>query len=153
MIEVPEQALALMRRFEGCRLNAYKCPAGVWTIGYGHTKGVKQGDVIDQQTAERFLREDAQDALEQTLALCPGLSNGPINRLAAIVDFTFNLGPTNLAKSTLLKRLNAEQWDLVPAELRKWVNAKGKKLPGLVARREAEVKLWEAYDSNGLAAG
>lgn len=139
---VPVEAIELAKRWEGLRLNAYLCPAQVWTIGYGHTSGVKPGDKIDKATAEELLRADLRQALGDTLALCPGLSDEPSGRLAAIVDFTYNLGSGRLKASTLRRRLNAGEYEAVPSELRKWVWGGGKKLPGLVARREAEVQLW-----------
>lgn len=132
--------LPLIRRWEGLRLTAYICPAGIWTIGYGHTKGVQKGDVWTREQAEEALQLDAVEHLEATLALCPILPPGP--KLAAVADYTFNLGAGRLKASTLRSRINAGQWDEVPKELRKWVWGGGKKLPGLVMRREDEVRLW-----------
>lgn len=131
--------LDLIKQFEGCKLTPYICPAGVLTVGWGATgAGVNLGEVWTQEQADKRLESDALKAIRQTLALCPTLSG---NRLYAVADFTFNLGAGRLKASTLRKRINADQWELVPAELRKWVNGGGRKLPGLVKRREAEIAL------------
>lgn len=132
-------ALDLARRWEGLRLNAYLCPAGVWTIGYGHTLGVKPGMSITKDTAELYLQMDHDLAQAGALRQCPGLTGA---RLDAITDFVFNLGEGRLKASTLRRRINAGEYDEVPKELRKWVWGGGKKLPGLVMRREDEVRLW-----------
>jgi len=131
--------LDLIKRFEGCKLTPYICPAGVLTVGWGATgAGVNLGEVWTQEQADRRLESDAMNAVKQTLALCPGLAG---NRLYAVADFTFNLGSGRLKASTLRKRINADQWELVPTELRKWVMGGGRKLQGLVKRREAEIAL------------
>lgn len=150
---VPNELLVLIRRWEGLRLNAYLCPAGVWTIGYGHTRGVKKGDVWTLEQAEEALLADAAEHLEATLALCPVLRNASPARQAAIADFTFNLGEGRLKASSLRRRLNDQEYGLVPHELRKWVWGGGRKLPGLIARREAEIALWESDVTDGLATG
>lgn len=133
-------ACLLAKRWEGLRLVAYYCPAGVLTIGYGHTgPDVVEGMRITEDEADRLLRADMQLALTQALSLCPSLSNGPTKRLAAIGDFCFNLGGGRLKASTLRRKINNDEWDAVPGELRKWVWGGGKKLPGLILRREAEI--------------
>lgn len=156
---IRNELLDLIRRWEGLRLKAYLCPANVWTIGYGHTKGVKPGDVWTPEQAEEALVEDARVHIEQTLVLCPTLDN---ERLSAIADFTFNLGAGRLKASSLRRRINNGEFELVPQEIRKWVWAGGRKLAGLVARREDEVRLWEqwlppkhreSYGKDGLAEG
>lgn len=130
-------ACALARRWEGLRLVAYQCPAGVWTVGYGHTgPDVVPGLRITEAQAEAFLIADMRTALVQSLGLCPRLSGG---RLAVIGDFVFNLGAGRLKGSTMRRKINNDQWDEVPNELRKWVWGGGKKLPGLILRREAEI--------------
>lgn len=139
-------AAALARRFEGCYLRPYLCPAGVPTIGYGATyyEDGTRVTLFDPQIA----RERAESLLlwmvrtrylPVVLRLCPGIDNP--ERLAAIIDFTFNLGAGNLQASTLRRRINAGQWDDVPGELRKWIKGGGRVLAGLVKRREAEVAL------------
>lgn len=139
-------AAALARRFEGCYLRPYLCPAGVPTIGYGATYYEDGTRVtlfdppITRERAESLLLWMVRTKyLPAVIRLCPGIADP--RRLAAIIDFTFNLGAGNLGASTLRRRINAGQWDDVPAELRKWVKAGGRLLKGLVARREAEVAL------------
>lgn len=145
-----EQALgiaaSLCRRFEGCRLRPYLCPAGVPTIGYGSTRYLDGRAVL--LTDSPISREGADRLLAVTLrrtylpavaALCPGVTDA--NRLAALIDFAYNLGAGNLRASTLRRRVNAGEWGAVPSELRKWVRGGGRVLPGLVARREAEAAL------------
>lgn len=141
-----EVAAALARRFEGCRLRPYLCPAGVPTIGYGATRypgglAVCLTDPpITKQIADDMLLHSVRAIyLPAVIRLCPGI-NSP-ERLAAIIDFTFNLGAGNLRASTLRRRINAGRWNDVPKELRKWVKGGGRVLAGLVKRREAESDL------------
>jgi len=141
-----EVAQALIRRWEGCYLRPYLCPAGIPTIGYGATyyedgtRVALTDDPISKGRAEALLVWMVKTKyLPPVLKLCPGIDNP--DRLAAIIDFTFNLGATNLKVSTLRKRINKGEWEKVPKELRKWVWAGGKKLKGLMRRREAEIKL------------
>lgn len=139
-------ALALCRRFEGCRLRPYLCPAGVPTIGYGSTayadgRRVQLTDPpISVEAAERLLLLSVRRTyLPAVLTLCPGVTDP--RRLAALIDFAYNLGAGNLRASTLRRKVNAGDWAAVPAELRKWVRGGGRVLPGLVKRREAEAAL------------
>jgi lysozyme len=139
-------ALALMRRFEGLYLTPYLCPAGVPTIGYGATyyedgtRVTLHDPTITRERADSLLIWMVRTVyLPQVMRLCPGIDNP--NRLAAIIDFTFNLGSGALKNSTLRRKINEGAWDYVPAELRKWVKGGGKVLRGLVYRREAEVVL------------
>ena len=139
-------ALALMRRFEGLYLTPYLCPAGVPTIGFGATyyeDGTRVtlfDAAITKERAEALLIWMVRTVyLTQVMRLCPGIDNP--NRLAAIIDFTFNLGSGALKTSTLRRKINEGAWDYVPAELRKWVKGGGKVLRGLVIRREAEAVL------------
>ena len=136
-------ALALMRRFEGLYLTPYLCPAGVPTIGYGATyyeDGTRVtlfDPAITRERAEALLIWMVRTVyLPQVMRLCPGIDNP--NRLAAIIDFTFNLGSGALKNSTLRRKINESLWGQVPAEIRKWVRGGGKVLRGLVIRREAE---------------
>ena len=138
--------LALIRRFEGLYLSPYLCPAGVATIGFGATfyedgTRVSLHDVaITRERAEALLLWHVQAVfLPAVLKLCPSLVHETPGRIAAILDFTFNLGSGNLKASTLRKRVNAGDWAFVPTELRKWVRAGGLVLRGLTLRREAEV--------------
>ncbi|WP_042427307.1 lysozyme [Comamonas granuli] len=149
MIEVPKTAIELAKRFEGFhrvpktdpgRAHPYICPAGFWTIGYGHLCDAQHPPIIETE-AEAYLARDLSTALAATLRYCPVLASEPEGRLAAIVDFTFNLGGGRLQTSTLRRRVNQRDWAAAAMELRRWVYGGGRVLPGLVARREAEVPL------------
>ena len=123
--------------FEGCKLKAYKCPAGIWTIGVGHTKGVKQGQTITKAQAMTLLKGDLLpcENYVNNLGVCK--TQGQFD---ALVDFSFNLGSSALGRSTLLKYIRQgmeEQY--IRNEFAKWVNSKGERLKGLVIRRA-----WEA---------
>ncbi len=135
------KGIALIKEFEGLRLEAYLCPAGVWTIGWGYTKGVKQGDKIDLATAERFLKEDIEEAERGVERLVKVKLND--NQFSALVSFVFNLGTGNFQKSTLLKIININPDSAnVGFQLKKWVYSDGQILPGLVTRRAEEEKLY-----------
>jgi len=149
MTAVPHVAIELAKRFEGfCRVPRndpgraypYICPAGFWTIGYGHLCDPRHPP-INEVEAEAYLAQDLQTALNATLRFCPVLATQLEGRLAAITDFTFNLGAGRLQVSTLRRRINQRDWIAAGQELRRWVYGGGKVLPGLVARREAEVDL------------
>lgn len=138
-----EIAAALCRRFEGFRARPYLCPAGVPTIGYGATyyeNGVRVSlfdAPISKERAEALLRWMLRTQyIPWVLRLCPGIDSA--ERLAAIVDFTFNLGRGKLKTSTLRRRINAGDWDDVPAQLLRWNKAGGVVLLGLTIRRRAD---------------
>lgn len=118
----------------------YICPAGFWTIGYGHFCDPKHPPITETE-AEVYLARDLQTALAATLRYCPVLATEPEGRLAAIVDFTFNLGAGRLQTSTLRQRVNQRDWPSVTHELQRWIYGGGRVLPGLVSRRDAEVRL------------
>lgn len=150
MIDVPLAAVDLAKRFEGFhripktdplrRAHPYICPAGYWTIGYGRL--CKQDHPpITEEEGEVYLFKDLFTALKATLRYCPVLVTEPEGRLAAIVDFTFNLGAGRLQTSTLRRRVNQRDWPSAAKELRRWVYGGGRVLPGLVLRREAEVEI------------
>ena len=141
-------ASALVRRFEGLYLTPYLCPAGVPTIGYGATYYMDGTRVtlndppITKQYAEALLLWMIRGKyLPVVLQLCPTLRKP--NQIAAIIDFTFNLGSGQLKASNLRRKINAQEWDQVPFELRKWVRGGGKVLKGLVLRREAEITVFQ----------
>ena len=150
MIEVPKSAIELAKRFErferkvkrGIEITAvpYICPAGFWTIGYGHLCDSKHPPISEAE-AEFYLARDLQTALAATLRYCPVLATETERRIAAIVDFTFNLGAGRLQTSTLRRRINQRDWVAAELELRRWVYGGGRALPGLVARRDAEAAL------------
>lgn len=131
---------ALIRRFEGLRLKAYLCPAGVPTIGYGSTgPDVKLGMSCTLEQAEARMASDAAVFLAGTLASVPTADTD--GRRAALADFAYNLGLTRLKASTLRRRALANDWDGVRVELAKWVRGGGSVLPGLVVRRKVEAEL------------
>jgi lysozyme len=147
--EVPKTAIELAKRFEGFhrvpkadpgRAHPYICPAGYWTIGYGHLCDPKHPPITETE-ADVYLAGDLQAALAATLRYCPVLAAEPEGRLSAIVDFTFNLGAGRLQTSTLRRRVNQRDWSGAATELRRWVYGAGIVLPGLVARRKAEADL------------
>lgn len=137
-------ATLLVKRWEGFRSRPYLCPAGVPTIGYGFTRyfsgyAVTLADApMSREAADVLLHHFiVRDYIPTVLKLCPTIDTP--ERLAAVVDFCYNLGASKLKASTLRKRIAAAQWADVPTELRKWVRGGGRVLPGLVARREAEI--------------
>ena len=149
MIAVPQAAVELAKRFEGFhrapkvdsgRAYPYICPAGYWTIGYGHLCDPKHPPITVDE-AKVYLALDLQTALAATLRYCPVLATEPEGRLAAIVDFTFNLGAGRLQTSTLRRRINQRDWSSASTELGRWVHGGGQVLQGLVSRREAEIEL------------
>ena len=149
MIEVPQAAIDLAKRFEGfCRVlksdpdraYPYVCPAGFWTIGYGHLCASSHPPITLVES-EAYLADDMADALRATLRFCPVLATEPSRRLAAIVDFTFNLGAGRLQTSTLRRRINQRDWVGANFQLRRWIYGGARVQPGLVLRREAEAAL------------
>jgi len=146
-MQAPQGAIDLVKRFEGLfkivtrtpavTIVPYVCPAGFWTIGYGHLT-TKDHPPISEGQAEEYLATDLQSALLSTLRSCPVLAVEPEWRLSPIVDFTFNLGGGALQTSTLRARINARDWNGAGEQLRRWVHAGGRVLAGLVSRREAE---------------
>ena len=143
-MKISEEGLALIKKFEGCELTAYKCSAGVWTIGYGHTKGVEEGMTITKAQAEDMLLEELveyEDAVKNAVTI--SLDQCMFD---ALVSWTYNLGPSNLNASTMLKVLNAGDYDGVPAQIKRWNKAGGKVLEGLIRRREAEALLFEGKE-------
>lgn len=147
MTAFPTKVIDLCKQFEGLHrlkkdglVYPYICPAGYWTIGYGHLCD-KNHRAITQQEAELYLIKDLQKSLDATLRYCPGLASESSNKLAAIVDFTFNLGAGRLQMSTLRRRINQKDWDAAEKELMKWVYGGGRVLLGLVLRRKAEAEL------------
>ena len=146
-MEVNKAGKDLIKRFEGCKLKAYKCPAGLWTISWGLTfypdgTKVKEGDVITQQQAEDYFNAIVDDFAKKVDALIK--SNVTDNNFSALVSFAYNVGMGNFQRSTLLRKVNANPKDkTILAEFKKWTRANGEVLKGLVRRREAEAKLYE----------
>jgi lysozyme len=146
-MEVKKAGRDLIKQFEGCKLKAYKCPAGLWTISWGLTfypdgTKVKEGDVITQQQAEDYFNAIVDAFAKQVDVLVK--SNVTANNFSAIVSFAFNVGMGNFRRSTLLRKVNANPKDpSIRAEFMKWTRANNVVLKGLVRRREAEAKLYE----------
>lgn len=143
---VCQAAVDLVKHFEGLYLKAYLCPAGVPTIGYGHTAGVKMGQTITADQADGLLASDLTDAAGRVDALV----KVPLNddQRGALSSFVFNLGAGSLQSSTLLKLLNAGDYAGAAGQFGRWVyatvNGKPTRLPGLVARRAAEAALFQS---------
>jgi lysozyme len=135
-----KRGISLTEGFEGCRLVAYQDSKGVWTIGYGHTRGVFRGMTCTQQQAEAWLVQDIATA-EYTVNRLVKIQLTQ-NEFDALVDFTFNAGAGNLAASTLLKRVNAGDIAGAADEFHKWDHAGGVELSGLLRRRIAEQELF-----------
>jgi lysozyme len=144
---------ALLKKFEGCKLKAYRCPAGVWTIGYGHTSAAGAPEVVQGMT---ITKAEANDILRRDLVKyeqgVEALVKQPLtqNQFDVLVDFAYNAGIGALKSSTLLKKVNAADFDAVPAELMKWTKGGGKVLRGLVARRRAEAGWWRDLDAEPI---
>lgn len=137
-----EAGRKLIKEFEGLRLKSYKCPADVWTIGYGHTNNVKEGEEITEKQADFYFDMDLRVCeLAVSRLVKVELTE---NQFAALCSFVFNEGAGALQKSTLLKHLNNRWYDQVPAQLMKWIYAGGIQNGGLRRRRMAECELWRA---------
>jgi lysozyme len=143
-MKISEDGLELIKKFEGCETTAYQDSVGVWTIGFGHTKGVEEGQTCSIEDAESMLA-DEMDEYE-------GYINNMVkvdlqqHEFDALVAWVYNLGPTNLGESTMLKVLNGGQFDRVPDEMNRWTRAGGEILEGLVRRRQAESLMFKNLD-------
>ena len=140
LMKLGERGTEILKYFEGCKLTAYQDSVGVWTIGYGHTKGVYDGMTITQDQAEQMLLSE----LEEYEGYIKDMVTVPLtqNQFDALVVWIYNLGPTNFRNSTLLKELNAGNYNAAGQEITRWNKAGGKVLAGLVKRREAEAELF-----------
>jgi len=140
--DVSKEGISLIKQYEGFRSEAYKCPAGVWTIGYGTTKGVKQGDTITSEQAEKrledYLNQNVEPVIDKNVTV--SLTQ---NQYDALGSFIYNLGETNFKNSTLLKKLNSGDYDGAAKEFPRWNKAAGKTLEGLTKRRAQEYKLFQ----------
>ena len=148
-MHISDKGLELIKHFEGCELEAYKCAAGVWTIGYGHTKDIQEGDKWSQDKADFMLWRELEEEYEKYVH---DYVHVPLNQsqFDALVSWTYNLGPANLKASTMLKKLNNGEYEEVPAQMARWnkatVNGKRTVLEGLTRRRKAEGQLFEGKD-------
>ena len=140
-MNISDDGIALVKEFEGCRLRAYQDSVFIWTIGYGHTRGVKDGDTCTQDEADAWLREDLRDA-EKCVERCVTAALTQ-HEFDALVSFAFNLGCRRLEGSTLLRKLNGGDYDGASKEFLRWSRAGGQVVAGLVRRREAEARLFE----------
>lgn len=143
-MQISEEGISLIKHFEGCGLEAYQDSIGIWTIGYGTIKGVKEGDQINQDEAEHLLQEE----LPEYEGYINDMVEVPLeqNQFDALCSWVYNLGPTNLKESTMLKVLNEEKYAEVPQQIKRWNKAGGKVLDGLIRRREAEALLFEGKE-------
>ena len=140
-MNISQNGINLIKQFEGCRLEAYKCPAGVWTIGYGHTgSDVVSGKKITQEQAENLLKQDLIVHCNNVSKLVKVKLNQ--NQFDALVSFEYNVGYGNFSSSTLLKLLNKGDYTGAAGQFERWVYAGGKVLEGLKNRRKAEKELF-----------
>ncbi|MGL4997849.1 MAG: lysozyme [Cetobacterium sp.] len=140
-MKISNMGIALIKKFEGCKLEAYKCPSGVITIGFGHTKTAKSGMVITKEKAEELLRKDLEyfekkvyQYITYKVRQC---------EFDSLVSFMYNIGSGAFKDSTLLRLLNENRKDLVPEQFHRWNKSNGKILNGLVKRRKYEADLFE----------
>lgn len=141
-MKISESGLDLIKKHEGLRLKAYRCPAGVWTIGYGSTSGVTEGMEITEEQADERLRKDVETAERCVNASVRGaITQGQFDSL---ISWVFNLGCGNFRKSTLLRHVNDGNDMSAALEFGKWIHGGGKRLPGLVARRQDEMEMFLA---------
>ena len=143
-MNISKEGISLIKNYEGCRLESYQDSVGVWTIGFGHIKDVKEGDKLNQDEAENLLKEEMPEyegyinsMIEVPLDQC---------QFDALVCWVYNLGPNNLKESTLLRILNEGDYGGVPEQIKRWNKAGGEVLAGLVKRREAEANLFEGKE-------
>lgn len=135
-----KKAIELIKEFEAFHSEAYRCPAGVWTIGWGHTQGVKRGMQITEEEAEKLLREDMREAERVVKKLGVELNSNQYN---ALVSFVFNVGERAFAKSTLRAKILVNLNDKsIYSEFLQWVYANGVEYKGLKRRRKKEAELY-----------
>lgn len=144
-MQLSREGIELIKTYEGLRLKAYKCPAKVWTIGYGHTSAagspeVKPGMTITADEAETMLIRDLK--YYETAVRLAVKRVLPPSQFSALVSFCYNVGPGNFNKSSVLKAVNAKRDDLVPSKLALWNKGDDRVLPGLIKRRAAEAALY-----------
>lgn len=143
-MNVPGNTIDLVRAFEGFYAKPYLCPAGIATIGYGtirYPNGIKvtlKDPMITKDRAVEYMMFELQRNVRETIRACPVLGTVDPKWFGAITDYVYNLGIGRLQTSTLRIKINQEMWDEVPFQLSRWVYGGGKKLKGLVLRRQAE---------------
>ena len=131
---------SMIKKWEGCKLKAYKDGGGVWTIGWGHTKGVKENDTCTQEQADNWLQEESNEVAFGILSV----TQVPLseNQLTALVSFVYNVGLTAYINSTLLKMLNQSNYQGAADQLLRWCKDNGKEVKGLLNRRKDERELF-----------
>ena len=139
-MQISQHGIDLIKRFEGCSLKAYRCPAGVLTIGYGHTNKVLADDVITQEEAETLLKKDLIIHCNNVSKLVRAPLNQ--NQFDALVSFEYNVGYGNFSGSSLLRLLNARDYKGAAEQFDRWIYAGKTVLQGLVNRRKAEKELF-----------
>jgi len=142
--KMSQKGIDFIGEFEEFKNIAYQCPAGVWTIGYGHTKGVKKGDKITEKQAKIYLREDIAEveaAISENVTVL--LTQQQYDTLGSLI---FNIGADGFKESTLLKRLNDKKYDQVSEQIKRWNKAGKRVLNGLVNRRTDEIEMWKEAD-------
>jgi len=138
-MNISEKGINLIKQFEGCKLTAYLCPAGVWTIGYGHTEGVNKGDKITQDKAEELLKQDLSKFEDALNSYGFALSQ---NQYDALICFMFNIGIQAFRTSTMFKYLRKNWYAAAAEQFNKWIYANHKPSKGLEKRRDAERDLF-----------
>ena len=139
-MKISDKGIEFIKQHEGMRLKAYQDSVGVWTIGVGSTHDVHPGMVISEAECEARLRKDLEWVEECINRLVKAHLTQP--QVNALGSFVFNLGCRAFQKSTLLRKLNAEDYEGAAEELMRWVNAGGHKLAGLVRRRHDEMEMF-----------
>ena len=147
-MKTSQEGINLIKKFEGCKLTAYKCPAGVWTIGYGHTDGVKKGQKITKARAEEYLKNDLIKYEKGVENLVKVTLNQ--NQFNALVSFAYNCGLSALKTSTLLKKLNKKDYKGASNEFLRWNKANRRVLEGLNTRRKAERDLFDKISNETI---
>lgn len=140
-VGISQRGIDLIKEFEGFRSSAYKCPAGVWTIGYGHTAGVKPGMKVTREQGEAMLRKDLK-IYERHVAEALGNARTSQGQWDALVSFCYNAGPGNLRKSSMLRLHKQGRFLSAAQAFMAWTKGGGRVLPGLVRRRKAEKALY-----------
>jgi len=140
--DVLDLLLPVIRKFEGCKLTSYQCPAGVWTIGWGSTgPNIGPDTIWTQEMADQMLNNTAMDVINQVVIASPALASEATARVAALADFVYNLGIGNYNSSTLKKCVDSGDWDKARTEILRWDKCKGEPLAGLTRRRATEAEM------------
>ena len=139
---ISNKGLNLIKHFESLQLKAYKCSANVWTIGYGHTKNVKEGDRISEDQANYFLMQDLYSVERAIIRHVKTEINQ--NQFDALCSLIFNIGITAFKDSTLLNKLNNNDFNGASNEFKRWNRVNGIVMRGLIRRRQAEEDLFNA---------